>query len=125
MRTTKRNGRPFVIHYGAARGGIEARRWHREDDAFRAHAIARRCTGIISVQHSLLYGVHYWAALALIPGRHDGRTDAERIDRWRQSFVIEAENKFNRAHEAVWQMALRHVRSVVDEAMALPTCIVW
>lgn len=90
----------------------------------RAHAICRRLIAT-SKQMSVWYGAHYWAACAATS--HE-QWLGDSIVRYRDRFFREAtggDSKPTRAHEALWDLAVRRVFNIRSEALALKTSVLW
>ena len=93
--------------------------------AHRAHAICRRLVAT-ATQNSHWYGAHYWAACALTT--RDGN-EQQNLARWKSSFAIETsggeERELPGRYRGLWNLAVRRVRAVLSEAMALETSVLW
>jgi len=98
----------------------------RPDGAPRCHAICRRLLGTAKCYPSAWYGAHYYVACALTDRF---RTEAEGLEFWKRSMAREVsqacDDVLPAKYEGLWQLAVRRVREVLDEAKSLPTSVMW
>ena len=100
--------------------------------AQRAHAICRRLTGV--GQHSPLYGCLYWAACAMLHMEKSmSRTDKEAYGKecstyfqcWMRDSLGRASSLSCELKKSLWARAGVRVLSVLWEAKALESSVLW
>ena len=91
--------------------------------AHRAHAVCRRLTATAS-QDSQWYAAHYWAACLLLsdfPSEHDQRFYTNELTAGCYGNRPRSTDFCNR----LWDLAIRRVESILQEARDLKTSVLW
>lgn len=96
----------------------------------RCHAVCRKLLGVASSYPSLWYGAHYYAACALLSRNYESQRAA--LAFWRKTFARECtgcdgrtDPPLSKAHRALWRLAVKRVRAVKPDALALSNSVLW
>jgi len=95
----------------------------------RHHAICRRLLGVARQYPSPFYGAHYYACCALMTDPDLGHRESEQLAYWKRSFAREMNgcdsDVVPTRFRGLWELAVRRVRAIRDEAVALGSSMEW
>ena len=90
------------------------------NDPNRVHATCRRLTGCLQKSH--WYGAFYWAGCAAF-------RDDEPFEQYRRRFLVEmtgsSDGPFPEAYRKLWDLAVRRVVAIREEARRLKSSVLW